>query len=79
MGMIFLDVAKSFNCIDHDILFTKMKNIGFGKAVVDWFKSYLNRSQKVRLGSNLSDVVPVNNGIAQGTVLGPILFVFLYK
>ena len=53
-----------------------MKNVGFGINVINWFKSYLNRSQCVRLDNNLSDIVPVHTGIAQGTVLGPILFIF---
>ena len=75
MGMMFLDVAKAFNCISHDILFSKMKQSGFGSGVVKWFKSYLNRCQKVTIGSHVSDVVRVVNGIAQGTVLGPILFI----
>ena len=30
MGMIFLDVAKAFNCIDHEILYRKMHKAGFG-------------------------------------------------
>ena len=76
MGMLLLDVAKAFNCLDHEILFKKMKNVGFSKNVICWFKSYLNRSQRVRMQNKLSDILPVNNGIAQGTVLGPILFIF---
>ena len=76
MGMLFLDVAKAFNCIDHEILYTKMKNVGFSTSVVNWFRSYLTRSQRVRLDYTMSNTVPVANGIAQGTVLGPILFIF---
>ena len=73
---MFLDIAKAFNCISHDILFSKMTQSGFSNTVVDWFKNYLTRSQKVTIGSDVSDVVSVRNGIAQGTVLGPILFIF---
>ena len=28
-GMILLDIAKAFNCIDHIILYSKMENAGF--------------------------------------------------
>ena len=65
--MMFLDIAKAFNCISHDILFAKMYQPGFSDNVIRWFKSYLNRFQKVTTGSN---------GIAHGTVLGPIMFIF---
>ena len=76
MGMLFMDVAKAFNCIDHEILFTKMDRAGFGPMVINWFRSCLNRTQQVMLDGKLSDVIPVDTGIAQGTVLGPILFIF---
>ena len=75
-GLLLLDMAKAFNCIEHNILFLKMENAGFGQPVIEWFKSYLNRFQRVRMDDKLSSVVPVKNGIAQGTVLGPILFIF---
>ena len=76
VGMLVLDIAKAFNCIDHDILFAKMECAGFSHTVLNWFRSYLCRSQRVNLDGQLSDVVPVLKGIAQGTVLGPILFIF---
>ena len=75
-GLLLLDMAKAFNCIDHNILFVKMEKAGFALKVINWFKSYLNRSQKVKLENRFSATERVNKGIAQGTVLGPILFIF---
>ena len=76
MGIISLDVAKAFNCIDHHILFIKMSNAGFAPRVIEWFKSYLTRYQRVCVNNSLSNSRPVNKGIAQGTVVGPIMFIF---
>ena len=76
LGMMLLDIAKAFNCINHDILFNKMEKAGFGPVTITWFKSYLNRKQQVALQGRLSSVATVVDGIAQGTVLGPILFIF---
>ena len=76
MGMLLLDVAKAFNCIDHDILYIKMELAGFSENVIKWFRSYLRRSQRVILENKFSDILQVSEGIAQGTVLGPILFIF---
>ena len=76
LGMLLLDIAKAFNCVNHEILYLKMDMAGFGPMVISWFKSYLNRTQQVILQGTLSDIISVDKGIAQGTVLGPILFIF---
>ena len=76
MGIMLLAIAKAFNCISHNILYSKMKESGFSDMVINWIRSYLNRCQKVTIGSEVSDTTSVVNGIAQGTALGPILFIF---
>ena len=76
MGMLLLDIAKAFNCINHDILFLKMENAGFDPTVIQWFRSYLHRTQYVRIQNTDSNIMVVPDRIAQGTVLGPILFIF---
>ena len=76
LEIFLLDIAKAVNCIDHNILYSKMDGVGFGPLVIDWFKSYLNRTHQVIIQGALSEIIPVCRGIAQGTVLGPILFIF---
>ena len=76
IGMLFLDVAKAFNCINHARLFEKFRKIGFTPRCITWFKSYLTRCQCVRINESDSATIEVNAGIAQGTVLGPLLFIF---
>ena len=76
MGMLLLDIAKAFNCVDHELLYTKMSRAGFSPVVVQWFRSYLHHTQCVRIQDKVSDTITVDTGIAQGTVLGPILFIF---
>ena len=53
-----------------------MEKAGFGPVVISWFKSYLDRNQQVAYQCRLSDIKSVWSGIAQGTVLGPIMFIF---
>ena len=75
MGAIFLDVAKAFNCIDHEVLFRKMENVGMTVRVVNWFRSYLTRTQVTKYGNILSNSKSITAGIAQGTVLGPLMYI----
>ena len=76
MGCVYLDIAKAFNCIDHKMLYYKMFNAGFSDNVVRWFKSYLRRSQLVSIKNRTSEEIYIPDGIAQGTVLGPLIFIF---
>ena len=75
-GSICLDVSKAFDCINHVKLFEKMKSCGISDPVILWFKSYFSRKQIVRFNDNLSQSRIVSTGIGQGTILGPLIFVF---
>ena len=75
-GSICLDVSKAFDCINHVKLFEKMKSCGFSDGVISWFKSYFSRTQIVRFNDMVSNILRVDSGIGQGTILGPLIFVF---
>ena len=76
IGSICLDVAKAFDSINHDILLFKLKKIGFSENSISWFRSYLTRTQVVKFNTTVSSQRPVLTGIGQGTILGPLLFIF---
>lgn len=37
--MILIDLQKSFDTLDYDILLEKMKYLGFSSKAIDWFGS----------------------------------------
>lgn len=72
---VFLDLKKAFDTVSHEILLKRLHSYGVRGAALELFSSYLkNRSQRVRVNGVLSDVVSIEFGVPQGTVLGPILF-----
>ena len=53
----------------------KLQDIGLSSAALNWFSSYLsNRFQAVHINSELSDKLPIQSGVQQGSILEHILF-----
>ena len=72
---IFLDFAKAFDTVNHEILIHKLNYYGIQDQALEWFRSYLsNRTQFTQIGDTLSDIGYVKHGVPQGSVLGPLLF-----
>lgn len=72
---IYTDFLKSFDKVNHCLLFMKLKKIG---GLLDWLgqvESYLNgRTQFVKVGADLSRPITVTSRVPQGSHLSPVLF-----
>ena len=54
-GVLFLDLKKAFDTVDHKILSNKLQMYGIGVGELDWFKDYLsNRVQCTKVNNTLS-------------------------
>ena len=74
--LLLIDLSAAFDTVDIDLLLQVMEfEIGVSGIALDWFESFLRgRNQRVLIENSLSDILKVNVGVPQGSVLGPVLF-----
>ena len=82
VGGIFCDLHKAFDCVNHDILPSKMEFYGISGKANNLIKSYLqDRYQRVLvdLDSNkyYSKWESVTDGVPLESLLGPLLFFYI--
>ncbi len=72
---LFIDVAKAFDSLDHNVLLDKLYLLGFRGASHSWLASFLsNRFQYVEITGAKSNMRKLCKGVPQGSILGPLLF-----
>ena len=76
---VFLDFQKTFDTVNHNILIPKLNHYGTRGVTLDWFQSHLkNRKQQTSINNTLSNETVVSYGVPQGSVLGHLLFLYIY-
>ena len=75
-SIVFLDIRKAFDTIDHQILIKKLSQYGIQDDELNFFESYLeNRTQCCSVNGKFSDRQKIEYGVPQGSILGPLLFI----
>ena len=70
-----LDISKAFDRVWHAGLFHKLKSYGISGQIFGLISSFVsNKRLRVVLDEKFSQEYPVNAGVAQGSILGPTLF-----
>jgi len=74
--LILLDHTKAFDTVDHELLVIKLINLfGFTRVAAKLIAAYLHgRYQIVQANSHFSEPLPLNKGVTQASILGPLLF-----
>ena len=71
--MILLDLSSAFDIVSYTILLNALRSLGVKGQAYEWFKSYLScHSQAVCVNGCKSNTMPLNCGVPQGSVGGPL-------
>ena len=73
--LLYLDLRKAFDTLDHTILLYKLEKYGIRGNVLYWLKHFLrSQMQRVEVNCIFSQWLKVQHGLPQGSILGPLLF-----
>ena len=73
---IFCDISKAFDRVWHRGLLYKLRRTGITGSLLSWFSHYLqDRKQRVVLPGIAASWSPIQAGVPQGSILGPLLFI----
>ena len=75
VDVIYLDFQKAFDSVPHQRLLKKIYGYGIRGNLYNWIEDFLtHRRQRVVMNSTKLEWAIILNGIPQGSVLGPLLF-----
>ena len=74
-GVLIWDLSAAFDTLDPGLFCQKLEIYGLDRKSKEWFNSFLTgRTQRVKIGSQLSGPLNLTSGVPQGGILSPIIF-----
>ena len=74
----FIDYAKGFDCVNHNKLWTILKEMGIPDHLTCLLKNlYAGQEIRVRTGHGTIDWFQIGKGVCQGCILSPYLFTYI--
>ena len=78
LTITFVDFKKAFDSIERKVMFAVLRHSGIPEDVVNAISALYNNSKgAVMFDGNMSDPCDITNGVLQGDVFPPFLFIIL--
>ena len=76
-----MDFSEAFDCLNHELLITKMSAYGFSRPALKLISTYLHkRQQRIKINGLFITLKQTSLGVPQDSALGPLLFnIFIYE
>jgi ribonuclease HI/uncharacterized protein YaaR (DUF327 family) len=72
----FIDLSKAFDKVWKEGLLLKLLTAGVAGSMFSWLRSFLShRTARVKLNNSFSQTIKIREGVPQGGVISPTLFV----
>ena len=79
-ALLFLDLEKAFDRVNHQFLFKTMKSFGFGPNFIGWVQNlYANASSEIKVNVFFTEQIPLKSGVRQGCPLSALLYVLVIE
>ena len=74
--ILLIDFSKAFDTISHRFIQNVLSMYGFGESICNWIdKFFSNRDAAVLMKGNFSDRILLGQGVPQGDIISPYIFV----
>ena len=74
----FIDYAKAFDCVDHNKLWTILKETGIPDHLICLLRNlYAGQEATVRTGHGTTDWFQIGKGVHQGCILSPAYLTYM--
>lgn len=71
--LVMPDFSRAFNCASSIILLAILKPVGLSSSALGMLREYLcDRYQKVTINQICTNVLPLQRGMSQGSILAPL-------
>jgi sorting nexin-29 len=75
MYQLFIDFKKAYDSVWREVLYNIRIEFGIPMKLARLIKVCLTETySRIRVGKNLSDMLPIRNGLKQGDAVSPLLF-----
>ena len=75
VAVVFVELKKYFNAVDHDIIVKKLEHYGVRGVAKDCFISYLKGRKQFDETENENSITKeILTGVPQGSILHPLLY-----